>query len=224
MSQISCTRSGCKDVFRAFLVKDACFEGLLEIPKIDSGVYRPKKLIAFSKCISSKDYDCWVHFYEDDIAFERIWNNPNKYLPILKKFAGVITPDFSIYRDMPLAMQFWNIYRSRAIGNWLQKNGIKVIVNVRFGDRRTYACSSMGVSKNGTIAIGTHGCIRIKDEKKYLQEGLDFTVKMTCPKVIVIYGSAPDDLFSKYRHVGIEILQFDSAFAMSRKEKKDGNR
>ncbi len=55
------------------------------------------------------------------VAFERIWTTPNKYLPIIKKFRGVITPDFSVYRDMPLVMQQWNIYRSRAIGHWLQE-------------------------------------------------------------------------------------------------------
>ena len=32
-----------------------------------------------------------------DVAFERIWNKPNKYLPILGKFKGVITPDFSSF-------------------------------------------------------------------------------------------------------------------------------
>ena len=115
MSRINSARSGCKDVFRSFLVKNASYEGHLEIPRIEYGLYRPKKLIPFSKCISSSDYRCWVHFYEDDASFERIWNNPQKYLTVLKKYSGVICPDFSLYRDMPLVMQFWNIYRSRAI-------------------------------------------------------------------------------------------------------------
>lgn len=30
------------------------------------------------------------------------------------------------------------------------------------------------------------------------------------PKVIVVYGSAPEDIFGKYRKAGIEIVQFDS--------------
>ena len=127
MSKINCTRVGCRDVFHAFLVEKATYEGFLEIPKIDYGEFRPNRLITFSKAISSKDYNCWVHFYEDDVAFERIWNNPKKYLPILAKFNGVICPDFSLYRDMPLIMQYWNIYRSRAIGRWLQDNGVSTI-------------------------------------------------------------------------------------------------
>ncbi|SCY23281.1 protein of unknown function [Lachnospiraceae bacterium XPB1003] len=224
MSRINGARRGCKDVFNAYLVENASYDGFLEIPTIEYGIYKPRKLISFSKCLSSTDYECWIHFYEDDVAFERIWNNPKKYLPVLKKYAGVITPDFSLYRDMPLVMQFWNIYRSRAIGSWLQNSGVNVITNIRFGDKRTYKCSCMGVSKGGTISIGTHGCVKIKKEKEYLKEGIEYIVPFLQPKIIIIYGTAPDDIFEKYRECGIEILQFDSEFAISRKEDDHGSR
>jgi len=218
MSQINCTRAGCRDVFHAFLVENATYEGFLEIPEIDYGDFRPNKLMAFSKAISSKDYDCWVHFYEDDAAFERIWNNPKKYLPILQKFKGVISPDFSLYRDMPLVMQFWNIYRNRAIGRWLQDNGVNVIVNVRWGDYRTYSVCCYGVPRKGTIAIGSHGCIRIKEDRSFFEKGLGQVVNILSPKTIVVYGSVPDYIFDKYRKMGIDILQFNSDFAVSRRE------
>lgn len=224
MSKMNSTRSGCKDVFHAFLVENANYDGFLEIPTIEYGCFKPSKLISFSKCISSKEYDSWVHFYEDDAAFERIWKNPRRYLPVLKKFAGVICPDFSLYRDMPLVMQFWNVYRSRAIGHWLQENGVKVIPNVRFGDRRTYRCCCCGVSKDGTIAIGTHGCIKICEERILLAQGLDYVIASLKPRAIVVYGSAPNDIFDKYRDMGIEILQFDSEYAISRKELDYGSR
>jgi len=60
-----------------------------------------------------------------------------------------------LVRNMPLVMQLWNIYRSRAIGCWLQRNDVKVIVNIRWGDCRTYRCCCDGVSQNSTIAVGT---------------------------------------------------------------------
>ncbi len=218
MSRVNCSRPGCRDVFHAFLVEHASYDGFLEIPVINPlpNYEKPEKLMVFSKAVKSLDYNCWVHFYEDDAAFERIWNNPRKYLPILKKYKGVVTPDFSLYRDMPLVMQFWNIYRSRAIGKWLQDNGVNVIVNTRFGDERTYKACCYGVPKNSIISIGTHGCIRIRDDKQYLVEGLDFVVKVLQPKIIIVYGSAPDSIFEKYRKLGIEILQFDSDYAISR--------
>lgn len=105
MSAQNCTRSGCRDVFHAFLVKNAQYDGDLEIPCIKPETKIPIRLISFSKALHIADHESWVHFYEDDSAFERIWNKPNMYLSILKRFVGVITPDFSLYRDMPLVMQ-----------------------------------------------------------------------------------------------------------------------
>ena len=210
-------RGGCKDVFHAFLVKNATYDSPLEIPCLKSEFQKPQELVAFSKALCSTDYDAWVHFYEDDVAFERLWNRPNVYLPVLKKFAGVISPDFSVYRDMPLVMQYWNIYRSRAIGHWLQENEIPVIPNIRFGDERTFELSCAGVSMRGVIAVGSHGCIKLTRERRYFVKGLNYVICKLNPKAIVVYGTAPDEVFAQYKAIGIEILQFDSDFMKSRK-------
>lgn len=217
MSKINSIRSGCKDVFHAFLVKNATYDGNLEIPCLATETQKPVKLLAFSKAIKSKEFDSWIHFYEDDAAFERIWNNPNKYLPIIKKFNGVIAPDFSRYRDMPLVMQQWNIYRSRAIGHWLQENGVRVIPNIRFDDERTYELSCAGIRKHGVIAIGSHGCIKLLSDRKYFVDGLEYIVNKLEPCTIVVYGATPEKIFAPYKEKGIEVLQFDSDFMKSRK-------
>lgn len=218
MSQINSTRSGCKDVFRAFLVKNATYSGEQEIPCLKKETTIPKNLILFSKAISSNAFDNWVCFYEDDANFERLWNNPQKYLPILKRFAGVISPDFSLYRDMPLVMQEWNIYRSRAIAHWLQENGIPVIPNIRWGDERTYALCCSGIQQGGTIAIGSHGCIKLLQEREPFKEGLDYIIRHICPDTIIVYGKAPDVIFDKYRKSGITIKQFESDFGIAHRK------
>jgi len=46
-----------------------------------------------------------VHFFVDDYQFERLWRNPERYVDRLKKYACVLTPDFSPYADMPMATQ-----------------------------------------------------------------------------------------------------------------------
>ena len=212
MSKENSTRNGCKDVFHAFLVKNAQFDTELEIPCIKPESSIPQKLIPFSKAVGGTDYNCFVHFYEDDANFERLWNNPQKYLPVLHKYKGVITPDFSLYRDMPLVMQQWNTYRSRAIGHWLQENGIPVIPNVRWGDDRTYDLCCAGVPRNSTIAIGSHGCIKLLQERPYFINGLDYAVRKLRPKIVIVYGTAPEYIFDKYREQGIEIMQFDSVY------------
>lgn len=218
MSQINSTRSGCKDVFHAFMVQNATYEGELEIPRILPEMALPSKLISFSKAINGTDFDAWVHFYEDDANFERIWNKPFKYLPILKRYKGVIAPDFSLYRDMPLAMQYWNIYRSHAVAVWLQNEDVPVLANVRWGDERTYNICCSGVPKHSAIAVGSHGCIKLLSDRNHFVAGLEHVVNKLEPTVIVVYGAAPDRIFLPYKQKGIEILQFDSDCSTSHRK------
>jgi len=110
-------------------------------------------------------------------------------------------------------MQIWNIYRSRALGYWFQKNGVNIIVNIRYGDERTYAIACDGAPRNCTIAIGTHGTMKKTEDRRYLLEGLDFIINELHPKDIVIYGTASSKYFDRYRAGGIQIHQFDSEYA-----------
>lgn len=218
MAKINMQRSSCKDTFNAFMVEHAEYEGIFDVPKIEPTQCVPNKMIEFSKSISTNDYNQWVHFYEDDYMFERLWKTPAKYLDNLKKFNGVILPDFSLYRDMPFVMQLWNIYRSRAIGVWLQYNNINVIPNIRFGDRRTFQICCSGIEKNSVIAIGSYGCLKSTEDRRIFLEGFESVLKQLEPQKIVVYGSTPDKYFKKYREQGYEIIQFDSSYAISRKE------
>ena len=72
MAKLNSNRKGCKDVFNAFLVRFAHYAGLFEFPVIQPTYSIPDRLIAFSKSISSRDYNQWVHFFEDDWLIERI--------------------------------------------------------------------------------------------------------------------------------------------------------
>ena len=205
-------RSGCKDVFKAFLVKNAKYEGELEIPVIKGIKDVPNKLISFIDAMknSTKDFNQWVHFYIDDFHFIKIWNRPKDFIKRLQKFKGVILPDFSVYRDMPLVMQYWNIYRSRAIGNFLQSNGIKVIVNIRYGDERTYECACFGAPHKSIIAIGTNGTIQNKIDREFLDKGFDYVVNTLKPKIIVIYGGITKHIQEICYDKRIKIVNFRS--------------
>ena len=70
--KINSLRKGCIDVFNAFLVAFATYFGLYDFPVINPTYDIPNRLISFSRCISCKDYDQWVHFYEDDAANENL--------------------------------------------------------------------------------------------------------------------------------------------------------
>ncbi len=73
-----------KDVFHAYLTKNASYAGEEEIPCIKTSKLLPEKVISFSKALTSSDYDSWIHFYEHDYKFERLWNNPQNTCRLLK--------------------------------------------------------------------------------------------------------------------------------------------
>ena len=60
------------------------------------------------------------------------------------------------------------------------------------------------------------------DREIYIR-GLDIVIKKLQPIAIVIYGSAPESVFSKYREQGIKLIQFESDFAIAMKQAKEAN-
>ena len=129
---------------------------------------------------------------------------------MLKSFDGVITPDFSLYRELPMSMQIWNTYRNRALGHWFQSNGIDIIANIRWGDERTYNFAFEGIEKGGTVAVSTNGCIKDKLNRFYFKKGLAKMIETVEPSTIINYSYAPDDIFKKYVDKGIELIKIEN--------------
>ena len=214
-------KKSCEDVFNAFMLENADYEGKLEFPIIQGTNEIPVGLIPFSKIKKSEEYDKWIHFYEYDQIVERIWKAPYKYLPYLMRFNGVILPDFSLFRDMPLVMQMYNILRSRMIGCWLHDNGIHVIVNIRFADYRTYKLCCIGAPRNSTIAIGTHGCMKSLESRKILEDGLTYVFSRLQPKNLVIYGTVSSFIVNLCKENNTKLFVFQSDFGKSHSVKKE---
>lgn len=206
------------DVFNSFLVKNAMYDGKEEIPRIKTSNLLPEKVVPFSKARRIQKFDSWMHFYEYDSVFECLWNNPQRYLSVIKRYKGIISPDYSLYYDMPLCMQIWNTYRGKALACWLYENGVEIIPNVRWGDERTFKLACLGVEQNKTIAVGTHGCIKTVDGRNMFIAGFDYVINKLKPKTVIVYGRMPDKIFCIARMYGINLIPFESEFSLSHKK------
>jgi len=189
------------------LVVGAKFEGIFEIPiiKKPKKIIIPDNLVPFSKMEKANPQSFAVCEYENDKDFKDILEHPDTYAELLKKYQGFISPDCSIYRDMPLALQITNIYRNRAIGYYFQKQGIYVIPNVRWGDERTYTrkvlpekIAFLGVVKNSIVSVGAYGQLKDRVNRYYFEAGMDSMMETLEPKVVLIYGKLPDGTADKY--------------------------
>lgn len=162
--------------------------GKLDMPTLEPVDFTPSGLLPFNYAKSSAEYDKTLHFFIDDYQFERLWNRPEQYLPLIQGFEAVLTPDFSLYMDMPLPMQQWNEYRRRALGNYWQRNGVTVIPTLSWTDRRSYGFCFGGLPKRATYAVSTVGVKGDEDAMKVWQDGMDEAVRVLKPKSLIVYG------------------------------------
>ena len=229
-TKIKSTRSGCKDIWNAFMCKGALY-GAYDIPFCPTTANEQVKSIItweeaksmYKKNISAKEYDfhinAFVCWYIDDYKFDGprgIWHDSNMALKILKHFDGAITPDFSTYQDFPEPIKIYNTYRMRAYGYWLGKNNIPVINNVRWGTPETFRYCFEGIPKNSIVAIGTcGGSPRKHQDRNRFEEGLYKLIEILSPHTIIVYGSANYPCFDELSRQGIKIISFPSQMAQA---------
>lgn len=166
---------------------DDC-EGYWELPIIQRESVVPDDLIGFNYVMNSDVSGYGVHFYIDDYQFERVWNDPDKYVPYLEKAQCVLMPDFSLYMDMPLPMKLWNVYRSRAMAHYWQRQGLKVIPSLIWADSKSYDYCFEGIPEGSIVAVSTVGVKNSEEAMKVWSDGMDEAVRRIKPTMVLLYG------------------------------------
>lgn len=165
--------------------------GYYDIPKLAPVTDLPpiQEWIGFNYVLSDNDpTGKAVHFFVDDYQFERLWNNPEKYVEKLKQYVCVATPDFSPYADMPLVCQLYNHYRKHWVGAFLQANGVTVIPTIRASqDERSLDWYLEGEPKNGIVLISDMWTKTDKTKDSFLREYSGMMEALNPIKVFV-YG------------------------------------
>lgn len=170
-------------------------EGKYDIPKL-TGSKRSKlpELVGFNYAKTVKDKsNKGVHFFLDDYQFVRLWNRPYDYLDLLKQCEFVLTPDFSLYSDFPVAMQIYNHYRKHCLGAFWEENGIEVIPTVCWNDENSFDFCFDGEPMGGTVAVSSVGTQNNKQTKQAFLLGYSEMINRLNPETIIFYGNVPDE-------------------------------
>jgi len=128
-----------------------------------------------------------VHFFVEDYKIEKLYNNPENYLYRLAQYPHVLTPDYSLYRDMPLALQISNTFKSRWCGAYWQEHGLSVIPTVSWSTFESYGFCFDGLERESVVAISTLGALT---EKEYFLSGYFEMKNRINPKSILCFGNA----------------------------------
>ncbi len=161
-------------------------DGTFEMPKIKKEEVDLEniELTGYDKLSSSKDNHI-VHFFLDDYKFEVMWNDPLPRIEKLKSHKAVLSPNFSIYSEMPVPMKIYNTFRSRWCGAYLQQNGIKVIPTIAWGGPETFWFCFDGIETKSVVAVSTLG---VRNEKDLFMQGYNEMLRRIKPTKIICYG------------------------------------
>ena len=142
-----------------------------------------------------------IHFFIDDYRFDVVYGNPPYYINKLSRFGYVLTPDYSLYAEMPKAMQIHNVFRNRWCGAYWQEHGLTVIPTISWGLATTYDFCFDGVENGSIVAISTVGCRRARLN---FMRGYEKMLEKIKPKAIICYGK----IFSEMKGNIIEVPYF----------------
>lgn len=177
-------------------IQKAIYEGVGEyqIPYISPTEFSECELIGFNYVSGCKDRENkGVHFFLDDYQFIRLWNSIDKYIPVLKQFKYVLTPDFSLFTDFPKALQIYNHYRKHWIGAYMQENGINVIPTIGWSTEESFDWCFDGEPVGGSVAVSSVGCMKNKQAKEIFIKGYNEMIKRLEPETIIFYGDIPTE-------------------------------
>jgi len=187
-----------------------------QMPVISKTDFVPSKLIGFNYAKSSKEKQTGIHFFIDDYQFERVWNDPEKYIDVLKEYECILSPDFSLYLDMATPLKIWNIYRSRFIGAFYQSKGIEVIPTVSWAGEETFDFCFEGIEEGGTVAVSTIGVKQSEPAFEIWRNGMNAMIERIKPQTILVYGGALD-----FDYGDIKVIYYDNQVLKAWKEKSN---
>lgn len=132
-----------------------------------------------------------VHFFADDNKLNRYYDNPMNYVKRLAQYRAVMTPDFSLYPEMPFPLQLFNVFRNRWCGAYWQEFGLTVIPTISWSDRESFTFCFSGIEAGSTVAVSTVGSRHNKTE---FLEGFFAMTKAIHPFKIICLGTPFEEI------------------------------
>ena len=187
------------------------------MPILDPCTEVPDDLLPFNYVPGGRESrEQGVNFFIDDYQFGRVWRGPGRYAEVLRPYQCVLTPDFSLYRDMPQPMQRWNCYRSRFVGAVWQQLGLNVIPTLQWSDEDSFEYCFDGLPEEATLAVSTLGTLSDPYSASLRRAGMDEAVRRLNPKLVLLYGRMMPDYepefdFIRYENDNVRRLKWVDA-------------
>ena len=141
-----------------------------------------------------------VHFFIDDYLFQRAWNDPCRYAHLLSCYQAVMTPDFSMFTDYPVAVQLYNHWRKHLLGAYWQSLGLTVIPSICWSDHDSYTWCFDGEPVGGTVAVSSVGTQKNPLARTLFLDGYFEMMRRLQPEKIIFFGDVPAGCTGNIEH------------------------
>ena len=138
-----------------------------------------------SKANNDENAEKTLHFFMHDWKFDKVYDKPDDEVEKIKQYYAALTPDFSLFTDMPLALQIQSVFKNRWCGAYWQSIGLRVIPTVAWGDERSFEFCFDGVEEGSIVAVCTYYRENCEDD---FMPGYDEMLKRIKPSAIICYG------------------------------------
>ena len=164
------------------------------IRKQDIDVNKIKLLsYADTKADDSENKDKTIHFFDFDWKFEKVYEDADNELEKLKQYYCLLSPAFSVFPTMPIALQIASVFKSRWCGAYWQSKGLKVIPVVSWGDEKSFDFCFDGIEEGSIVFVSTYFC---ENDEMLFMTGYKEMLKHIKPSLVLCYDE-PFDAMSK---------------------------
>ena len=128
--------------------------------------------------------DKTIHFFTYDWKFEKVYEKTDEELEKLSQYYCLLSPDFSLFTNMPLALQIESVFKNRWCGAYFQSKGLKVIPTISWGDERSFHFCFDGIEIGSVVAVCTY--YRENCEEEFML-GYNEMLKRIKPSMVICY-------------------------------------
>ncbi len=132
-----------------------------------------------------------IHFFTYDWLFDNVYEKANVTLEKLDQYYALLTPEFSTYKDMPLARQIDSVFKNRWCGAFWQKQGMKVIPTVCCAGEDSYDFCFDGIEQGSVVAVSTY-CR--EEYKREFMKSYNKMMEVIKPAGIICYGTPFEEM------------------------------
>ena len=177
--------------------------GKYEFPKIKKQDINIEDIKFLSFVDTKKDdkenQDKTIHFFTYDWKFDKVYENAEEELEKLKQYKYLLSPDFSLFTNMPLALQIESVFKNRWCGAYWQSKGLKVIPTISWGDEKSFEFCFEGIEEGCVVAVCTY--YRENCEEEFML-GFNKMMEAIKPSAVICY----DEPFEEMKGKVIEFL------------------